>query len=236
MIVIPAVELREGACVQPLDDPGAAREARRHPAPDAPRGWSQLGFRRLHVFDLDAAAGIGTNDFLLDDILREISVDVQVGGGVNTGDRLDQLLTAGASQVIVGPRGLEEPEWLAGAAADHPGVLIVATDVRERRVTTRGRVRTLVIDILDLVDELAEIPLAGLLVSAAHFEGLFASELALLEDLAETAAFPIMTAGGVTSVADLLALSHRGVSAAVIGQPLYTGALDPRAIAQEFGE
>jgi phosphoribosylformimino-5-aminoimidazole carboxamide ribonucleotide (ProFAR) isomerase len=236
MIVIPIVDLRDGCCVEPFDGANATRDARRAPAPDAPREWAHAGFRHLQVVDLDAAAGVGVNDFVLDELLRETNVEVQVAGDVHSGDRLDQLILAGVSRVVVGTRALEEPDWLAGIAADHPGSVIVSTDVRERRVHTRGQIRILAVDILDLVAELAALPLGGLLVSATPSDGMRPTDLALLEDLAEASPFPIMTCGGVTTLNDLRALAHRGIAAAVIGQPLYSGALDPRAVAQEFGE
>jgi phosphoribosylformimino-5-aminoimidazole carboxamide ribotide isomerase len=81
------------------------------------------------------------------------------------------------------------------------------------------------------------LPLAGVLVTAVHREGrLQGTDLPLMEDVAEAAAFPVYAAGGITTLDDLRALDHRGVAAAVIGMALYTGAIDPRAAAGEFGE
>ena len=149
---------------------------------------------------------------------------VQVGGGVRSGDLVEELLEAGAANVIVGTRALEELEWLAGIAARHPGEIIVACDVRERRVTTHGWVRTLPLDILDVVDELNALPLAGLLVTAVHREGqMQGTDLPLMEDVAEASHFPVFASGGVASMHDLRALEHRGIAGAVIGMALYTG-------------
>ncbi len=237
MIAIPAVDLREGACVQ-LVGGSYEREQVRLPDPvGVARSWEQEGFRRLHIVDLDAATGNGSNARVIDDILREVQADVQVGGGVRSAEQVEQLFHAGASRVVVGTRALEEPEWLASLASLYPGVIVVATDVRERRVVTRGWVRTLPVDIMDVVEQLNPLPLGGLLVTAVHMEGqMGGTDLALMEDVAEASRFPVIASGGVSSMADLRALEHRGVSAVVIGMALYTGALDARAVAQEFGE
>ncbi len=237
MIAIPAVDLREGACVQ-LVGGSYEREQVRLPDPvGVARSWEQEGFRRLHIVDLDAATGNGSNARVIDDILREVQADVQVGGGVRSAEQVEQLFHAGASRVVVGTRALEEPEWLASLASLYPGVIVVATDVRERRVVTRGWVRTLPVDIMDVVEQLNPLPLGGLLVTAVHMEGqMGGTDLALMEDVAEASRFPVIASGGVSSMSDLRALEHRGVSAVVIGMALYTGALDARLVAQEFGE
>jgi phosphoribosylformimino-5-aminoimidazole carboxamide ribotide isomerase len=237
VIAIPAVDLRDGACVQLVG--GSYREERvrlDYPV-EVARSWERYGFSRLHVVDLDAATGRGSNRSVVRSILDEADVPVQVGGGVRSGDLVEELLDAGATNVIVGTRALEEIEWLAGIAASHPGEIIVACDVRERRVTTRGWVRTLPVDILDAVDELNSLPLAGLLVTAVHREGqMQGTDLPLMEDVAEASNFPVYASGGIASMQDLRALEHRGIAGVVIGMALYTGALDPVVVAGEFHE
>ena len=201
------------------------------------RSCAGFGFRKLHVVDLDAATGRGSNEEIVREILREMTMEVQVGGGVRSGETIEQLLAAGAHHVVVGTRALEEMEWLAGMASLFPNELIVAADVRDRRVVTRGWSRTLPRDILDAVADLNDLPLGGLLVTAVHKEGqLRGTDLPLMEDVAELSVAPVIASGGVTTMDDLRALADRGVAGAVIGMALYTGALDPRVVAEEFAE
>jgi phosphoribosylformimino-5-aminoimidazole carboxamide ribotide isomerase len=237
MIAIPAVDLRDGACVQLVGGSYAEERVRLGNPIDVMRSWEHYGFRRLHLVDLDAATGHGSNFPLIRDMLAEANVPVQVGGGVRSDERVEDLLAAGAARVIVGTRALEDRDWLAELALRHPHELIVACDVRERRVTTRGWAHTLPVDILDVVEELAGLPLGGLLVTAVHKEGqLGGTDLPLMEDVVEASPFPVYASGGVTSMEDLRALEHRGLAGAVIGMALYTGALDPVVVAGEFGE
>jgi phosphoribosylformimino-5-aminoimidazole carboxamide ribotide isomerase len=118
----------------------------------------------------------------------------------------------------------------------YPGEIAVATDVRDRRVVRRGWVRTLPVDLLDIVDELNALPLRELLVSLRSADGgTTMAELSLLEDVAEESRFPVLVVGGVASVADLRALEHRGIAGAVIdAERLLSGALDGRRVAQDF--
>ncbi|MDQ2666999.1 MAG: 1-(5-phosphoribosyl)-5-[(5-phosphoribosylamino)methylideneamino] imidazole-4-carboxamide isomerase [Gemmatimonadota bacterium] len=237
MIAIPAVDLRDGACVQLVGGSFAEEKVRLENPVNVARTWEHYGFRRLHVVDLDAATSRGSNIAVVRSLLFDSGVPVQVGGGVRSSELVEDLLEAGAVSVIVGTRAIEEPEWLAELAARHPGEIIVACDVRERRVTTRGWAHTLPVDILDVVDELNALPLAGLLVTAVHREGqMQGTDLPLMEDVAESSHFPVYASGGVATMQDMRALEHRGLAGVVIGMALYTGALDPVVLAGEFGE
>ena len=237
MIAIPAVDLRDGACVQLVGGSFAQEKVRLENPVEVARSWEHYGFHRLHVVDLDAATGRGSNLPVVRSLLFDSGIPIQVGGGVRTGEMVEDLLEAGASRVIVGTRAIEEPEWIIELAARHPGEIIVACDVRERRVTTRGWAHTLPLDILDVLEELNSLPLGGLLVTAVHREGqLQGTDLPLMEDVAEASNFPVYASGGITTMQDLRALEHRGLAGVVIGMALYTGALDPVVVAGEFGE
>jgi phosphoribosylformimino-5-aminoimidazole carboxamide ribotide isomerase len=237
MIAIPAVDLRDGACAQLVGGSYARERVRLENPVEVARSWTRYGFRRIHVVDLDAATGRGGNVGVVREILRDTPAEVQVGGGIRERDQIEELLADGASRVVVGTRALDEPEWLAEIADDFPGQVIVAADVRERRLVTRGWVRTLPANILDTVEELNGLPLGGLLVTAVHREGQMQGvDLPLMEDVAEASHVPVFASGGVASVHDLRALAYREIAGVVIGMALYTGALDPRAVAGEFGE
>ena len=173
--------------------------------------------------------------YAVEDILRDTNARVQVSG-VSSATEIDQLLRAGVDYVVVGNRGLDEPEWLADMADLYPGEIAVATDVHDRRVVRRGWVRTLPVDILDIVDELNHLPLRELVVSMRSAEGgLGMSELSLLEDVVEQSHFPVSVSGGAATVADLRALEHRGIAGAVIDAERFLGGdLDGRRVAQDF--
>ena len=235
MIAIPAIDLREGACVQLVGGEYARERVRLDDPRAVAREWARLGFGRLHVVDLDAALGKGSNRGLVRDILLDAEGEVQVGGGLRTTDAVRDLLDDGASHAIVGTRALEDLDWLAELAHDHPGQVILAADVRDRRLTTRGWQHLLPRTILDLVEEVNDLPLAALLVTAVHREGqLQGTDLPLMEDVVEAAVAPVYAAGGVATLGDLHALADRGVAGTVIGMALYTGAISPHALLDDF--
>lgn len=237
MIAIPAVDLREGACVQLVGGEYADERVRLADPVAVARDWARFGFRRLHVVDLDAATGRGSNREIVADLLRDTSVALQIGGGVRSETQIEELLASGATAVVVGTRALEDSDWLARVATTYPNEILVAADVRDRRIVTHGWARTLPREIIDVTEELSMLPLAGLLVTAVHREGrMQGADLFLMEDVVDAASFPVFASGGIASTADLRALDDRGVAAAIIGMALYTGALDPWQTAEEFSE
>lgn len=237
MIAIPALDLRGGACVQ-LAGGSYDHELIRIPDPvGVAVAWRQYGFRHLHVVDLDAITGRGNNSPEIQGILGASDVEIQVGGGVRSSTSIEQLLNDGSQRVVIGTRALEDPDWLADMATLFPGSIVVAADVRGRKVLSHGWTRTHPKLVLDVVEELNGLPLAGILVTAVHREeAMNGTDLPLMEDLAEAAEFPVFASGGLGSITDLRALAERGVAAAIVGMALYSGAMDPWAIAEEFAE
>ncbi len=235
MIVIPAIDLRDGACVQLVGGEYAAERVRLPDPVAVALDWEAQGFQALHIVDLDAATSRGNNRKVIEKLLDRTDLTVQVGGGVRDRDAIQWLIDAGTTYVVVGTRALEDEEWLAEMADDFPEQLIVAADVRERKIVTRGWTRTMHLDIEEAMERLSQLPLAGVLVTAVHKEGLMqGADLALMEEVAESTSLPVIASGGITTDADLRLLDDRGIAAAVLGMALYTGALDGRAIAEEF--
>ena len=231
MIVLPAIDLREGACVQLVggryDD-----ERVRHADPVAvARGWRDVGFRGLHVVDLDAATGRGSNAAVVRALLAEPGLTLQVGGGVRDEAAVRELLAAGAARVVVGTRAIEDPTWLAATAAAHPGRLVVAADVRGRRITTHGWSHDDGPDVAEFLAAIETLPLAGVLVTAVHREGaLEGTDLELMRDLASATHHRLQSSGGIATLIELRELA----TAAVLGMALYTSALPARELAEEF--
>ena len=237
MQVIPAIDLRDGACVQ-LVGGSYAHERVRMPDPiGVAAGWADAGFKRLHVVDLDAATGRGTNRGIVKQLLAANGLSLQCGGGVRDLESIEELLAAGASAVVLGTKAIEDRAWLEKAAALYPNRLIVAADARGRNVTTRGWSATLAVDVTTFVQELNPLPLAAILVTAIDLEGrMEGSDLSLMRELATLSKLPLQASGGVGTLADLRDLAAAGVSAAIVGMALYTGALETSAIIEEFSE
>jgi phosphoribosylformimino-5-aminoimidazole carboxamide ribotide isomerase len=223
--------------------------------------WTRLGFGRIHLVDLDAATGRGSNRAIVKAILeaclmegrvsapakagsglgaepsREPAPKVQCGGGVRDLATIEELFTMGASEVVVGTRAIEDRAWLEDVVVRYPNRIIVAADTRARQLLTRGWSETNPRKVLDFIDDLNSLPLAAILVTAVEREGrMEGPDLGLMQEIAIRSKPPVQASGGVRGVNDIRELAALGISAAIIGMALYTGKLDPQTIIEEFPE
>ena len=235
MIAFPAIDLRNGRAVQLVGGkPGTERVSVRNPVALA-KLWTQLGFRALHVIDLDAALGHGDNRALVREILASVQVPVQVGGGVRDDDIAQEYLEAGAARVIVGTRAIEDRLWLDRLARAYPRRIAVAADIRNGRVVTHGWTAASALTADAFVDSLAATPLAAVLVTDVGREGrMTGADVQRFSAIADISTHPLFAAGGIAGIDDLRALARTRVAGAILGMALYTGALDARTVAQEF--
>jgi phosphoribosylformimino-5-aminoimidazole carboxamide ribotide isomerase len=235
VIAIPAVDLRAGRAVQLV---GGRYDAERVSLPDpaaVARGWQDAGFTALHVVDLDAALGLGDNRGAIAAILESVRVPVQVGGGVRDDDAAAALLGLGAARVVVGTRAVEDRPWLETLCARHPGRVIVAADVRDGIVVTRGWTAGADVDGEAFVASLEDLPLAAVLVTDVSREGrMVGADADRFAGLAAASRHPLQAAGGIGGVDDLVALERAGAAAVILGMALYTGTLEPATILREF--
>ena len=165
MIAYAAIDLRGGRVVQlvggRVDD---ERVSLADPVSVA-NGWVGAGFRALHVVDLDAALGSGSNRGHIEAIIRGVAVPVHVGGGLRDDDAVADMLDAGAARVIVGTRAIEDSSWRRAIAERHPGRVIVAADVRDGAIVTRGWQMATSLDSETFIRELDADAIAGVLVT-----------------------------------------------------------------------
>ncbi|MFQ5742863.1 MAG: HisA/HisF-related TIM barrel protein [Acidobacteriota bacterium] len=235
MIAYAAIDLRGGRVVQLI---GGRPQQTRLSLPDPPqvaRRWVEAGFRALHLIDLDAALGDGSNRKQVERIIAGARVPVQVGGGVRDARTVAALLQTGASRVIVGTRALADHDWVLALAERHRGRVVVAVDVRGDEVVSDGWRSTTGLRPLNQLSALETVPLAGILVTDVDREGrLDGVDADRFAALVRDTRHPLIAAGGITSIRDLRALQSSGVAGAVIGTALYTGAVEADRVAREF--
>ncbi|HUG02648.1 MAG TPA: HisA/HisF-related TIM barrel protein [Longimicrobiales bacterium] len=237
MIALPALDLSGGAAVQWVG--GRPNEERvRLPSPgETARAFHERGFDWLHLVDLDAALGKGDQIRDVDDILAHAPRGrVQVGGGIRNDDRVGALLDLGAERVVIGTRAARDAGWLTALARRRPGRVVVAADVRGERVTTEGWTADAGVDVDVFLARLQPLPIGGVLVTDVQREGrMGGADIERFRRLAAGCRHPLLAAGGIRDLDDLRRLRDAGAAGAVVGMAIYTGAIDPDALAREFG-
>jgi phosphoribosylformimino-5-aminoimidazole carboxamide ribotide isomerase len=236
VIAIPAVDLREGRCVQLVGGRPEQEKVRLDDPAQVALGWWSRGFAQLHVVDLDAALGLGANDDVVGEVVAATPAETQVGGGVRDDARADALLASGAARVVVGTRAVDDPDWLTALAARWPGRIVVAADVRGGFVLRRGWTEATELRVQAFLKGLGGLPLAGVLCTDVDREGRMQGiDIGAVRAVIDGAPHRVYVSGGITSMQDLDALAEAGAYAAVLGMALYTGRLDADAVARTYG-
>ena len=231
MEVIPAIDLRGGRCVR-LEQGDYGRERVFDEDPVAVgRRWVEAGAGRIHVVDLDGAReGVRGNAPAVEALVAAVSVPIQLGGGIRSAQTAGELLALGVDRVIFGTAALDAPEEVAEAvAANGAERVIVSVDARAGLVASRGWTEGSGIAAGDLVEGMAELGVRRFIYTDISRDGtLEHPNFKALKGILERVRYPVLAAGGIVSVEDLLELAGMGVEGAVTGLAVYTGAIDLR--------
>ncbi|GAB2643213.1 bifunctional 1-(5-phosphoribosyl)-5-((5-phosphoribosylamino) methylidenea mino)imidazole-4-carboxamide isomerase/phosphoribosylanthranilate isomerase PriA [Nocardioides ginkgobilobae] len=223
--LLPAVDITEGRAVQLAQ--GVAGSERVYGDPvAAARRWQDAGAEWLHLVDLDAAFGRGTNRELQAEIVGALDIKVEMSGGIRDDESLEAALATGCTRVNIGTAALEQPEWCAKVIAEHGDRVAIGLDVRGRTLAARGWTR----EGGDLYEVLARLDSEGCaryVVTDVNKDGMLAGpNLQLLRDVCAVTAAPVVASGGVTTLDDIRALMDLvpiGVEGAIAGTALYEG-------------
>jgi len=229
MILYPAIDLKDGQCVRLLrGEMEAATVFGDDPAAQAAR-FEAAGCEWLHLVDLNGAfAGKPVNGAAVEAILAEVGVPCQLGGGIRDMATIEGWLSRGLARVILGTVAVENPALVREAARTFPGKVAVGIDARKGRVATRGWAEETEVMATDLARQFEDAGVAALIYTDIDRDGAMGGpNIEATEALARAVAIPVIASGGVSSMADLLALRDTGVIAgAISGRALYDGAID----------
>lgn len=227
MLIIPAIDLKDGKCVQLVQGVFGSEQVVRDDILEVAQEFYAAGIKRLHVIDLNAAVGKGDNLGVIAQILKKKQCPVEVGGGIRDIDKAKQVIKNGADFVIIGTAGIKDPSFLKGLVKDiGKEKIIVALDYKNRKVLSHGWTKATGSSPIELAIKLKEFCCA-FLVTCVDKEGqLKGPDFAYLKELREKVDRPIIASGGISSLDDLKKLKRIGVFGAVIGMALYKGNID----------
>ncbi|MDX1764869.1 MAG: 1-(5-phosphoribosyl)-5-[(5-phosphoribosylamino)methylideneamino]imidazole-4-carboxamide isomerase [bacterium] len=231
MIVIPAIDLKEGRCVRLIQgDMNQETVYSDNPVAMA-RHWENQGAELLHVVDLDGAVeGRPRNLELIHQIVKALKIPVEVGGGIRTAETIQAYLAAGVDRVVIGTRAAEDPHFMAQVCKAHPGKIVAGIDAKAGYVAVRGWTDTSSRLATDLAREMAGLGVAAIIFTDIQRDGMETGpNIESTKALAEAVDLPVIASGGVAGLKDikaLLAVESAGIVGAITGRALYTGALD----------
>ena len=233
MIIIPAIDLKDGHCVR-LEQGrmDSATVFSKEPAKAAAQ-WAQKGARRLHVVDLDGAiAGKPRNETAIKSIIAAVDSDVpiQMGGGIRDLETIERCLDDGVSFVIIGTAAVKNPGFLHEACDAFPGHIIVGLDAKDGKVATDGWSKLTGHDVVDLAKRFQDYGVEAVIYTDIGRDGMMTGvNIEATVRLAQALTVPVIASGGLNSLDDvrrLCAVESEGITGCIAGRAIYEGKLD----------
>ena len=226
MKLIPAIDLMKGKCVRLFKgDFNKRKDFSREPFEQA-KYWEKEGAKCIHIVDLDAAkTGVPSNDKSIKKIINEVKIPIQIGGGIRSLERIEQLFTYGVDKVIMGTSAIENKELVKNLSNKYPNRIIVGIDAKDGKISTRGWLKQSDVLATDLVKEFSNFKISSFVVTDINTDGtLEGVNEVFIKKILEITDVPIICSGGVGSISDLLSLTkfeHSGLNGVIVGKALY---------------
>lgn len=236
MLLIPAIDLKDGRCVRLRQGDMAAATIYSDDPVAMARQWVEQGARRLHLVDLNGAtSGKPVNESVIRKIIAAVGdeVPVQLGGGLRDLDLIERYIDDGVRYVVIGTAAVKNPGFLQDACSAFGGHVIVALDAKGGKVATDGWSKLTGHDVVDLAKKYEDYGVDAILYTDIGRDGMLSGvNIEATVELARAVNIPVMASGGVANLTDiekLMAVESEGVEAVVLGRSLYEGTLDFRA-------
>jgi phosphoribosyl isomerase A len=234
LVLLPAVDVADGQAVRLVQGAAGSETSYGDPV-EAALTWQQDGAEWLHLVDLDAAFGRGSNAPLLAEVVRKVDMKVEMSGGIRDDESLERALATGCARVNIGTAALEKPEWVRSVIGRYGDKIAVGLDVRGTTLAARGWTSEGG-ELYSVLERLDAEGCARYVVTDVLKDGtLRGPNLQLLRDVCAATSAPVVASGGVSSLDDLRALASlgpAGVEGAIVGKALYAGAFTlPEALA-----
>ncbi|MHA1377350.1 MAG: 1-(5-phosphoribosyl)-5-[(5-phosphoribosylamino)methylideneamino]imidazole-4-carboxamide isomerase [Candidatus Helarchaeota archaeon] len=236
MLIIPAVDIREGKCVRlykGIED----RITKYFDNPvDAAEFWANKGASIIHIIDLDSALGLGENLDIIKRIIKDVPAKFEIGGGIRTLEKAEKISSWGAERVIIGTKAVKEPDFVS-ILAERIGSahIMVALDFRKDKVLVNGWKTSTTYNVYEFAKIIEEKGAGWILFSSADADGtLTGPNLDATAKMVQSTSLPIIAAGGISSIQDIEALEKTGVAGIVTGKAIYEGKIDLRDVFKKF--
>ncbi len=231
MLIIPAVDIKNGQCVRLAQGDFDRVTVYAENPVDMARLWAQKGAERIHLVDLDGSvAGLPRNASIILDIAQSVKVPIEVGGGIRNMETIDHYLTHGVASVILGTAAIQDEDFVRTAAKEHPGKIILGIDALGGQVAVRGWTQKTSQNAVELARRYENCGIQAVVYTDIQRDGMETGvNVEQTRLLAKAVSIPVIASGGVATLADIDALldvkdcSFFGV---IVGRAIYTGAIE----------
>ncbi len=231
MLILPAIDLRNGKCVNLVQGRAAEETIFSDEPVEMAEQWQQGGAEYLHLVDLDGAFGeVSDNLHIVKEIVETLQIPVQLGGGIRTMERLEGILALGVARAILGTAALKNPPLVEAACKKYGSRIAVGIDAKDGMVATEGWLDVSEKSALAFAKEMEDCGVQTIIYTDIKRDGMLQGpNLEITEATAAAVTVNVIASGGITSIQNVEALKGIGVHGAIVGRALYTGALDLKA-------
>jgi len=236
VFIIPAIDLKDGRCVRLRQGDMAAETVYSDDIPSVAAKWQAQGAGLIHVVDLNGAVdGMPKNLPQIEQVLKTVRVNVQVGGGIRNMETVRRYLGAGVSRVVLGTSALTDRTFLEQACKEFPRQILLGLDAKDGQVAVKGWTALSNTRAIDLLKALSGYEIGAVIYTDIARDGMLSGpNIPALQEVVTVSSFPVIASGGITRLEDLQSVKSLGprVEGAIVGKALYDGKLDYAAAAK----
>lgn len=228
MIILPAIDLKDGKCVRLYKGEESSTHVVADSAIEMALTFERSGAKYIHMVDLDGAfSGSQKNLGTIEEVVKSVSIPVEVGGGIRNMEVVEKLISIGVSRVILGTAALKDEEFLKEAVKKYGDKIAVGIDFKDGKVAIKGWVEVTEVGYLEFAAKLEALGVKTIIVTDISKDGtLEGPNLDMLKDLKEKVNIDIIASGGIRDIENIKSLSSLGVYGAITGKAIYSGTLD----------
>ena len=229
MLVIPAIDLKDGQCVRLLQGKKEAVTTYSNNPANTAKRWESCGARLLHIVDLDGAfTGSQKNLQAIMQIRQSVKIALQVGGGIRNIGNVMNLFSAGIDRIIIGTAAIEDPEFLTYACNKYPGKVLIGIDAMNGMVAIKGWEEVTSVKAKDLAKRLEMAGVSGIIYTDISRDGMLSGpNIEATGEMVESVKIPVIASGGVSCLEDIKNLMRiKNLWGVITGKAIYSGALD----------
>jgi phosphoribosylformimino-5-aminoimidazole carboxamide ribotide isomerase len=229
MIVIPAIDLKDGKCVRLLQGKKEEVTVYSDDPAEMAKQWVELGAKLLHVVDLDGAfTGEQKNFDKIREIRKAIHIPVELGGGIRDLQRIDKLIDIGVDRTIIGTSAAKDPDMVKEACEKYPGKVLVGIDAKDGKVAVKGWVEVTELEAIKFAKKMEKLGAAGIIYTDISRDGMLTGpNIDAMAKMVQAVDIPVIASGGVSKLDDIKSLMQiKDLWGVITGKALYSGALD----------
>ncbi len=228
MIVIPAVDIKGGRCVRLFQGKMDAETVYGDDPAQMARKWESMGAELLHIVDLDGAVGGSpVNREVIARMTEALDIPCELGGGIRNMETIESYLELGLDRVVLGTAAVKQPDLIREACKKFPGKIVVGIDAKDGRVAVEGWTETTDLDAVIMARQFEDMGVRAINYTDISRDGAMEGpNLEATSEMANAVAIPVVAAGGVTRMEDLINLFETGVEGAITGKAIYEGTID----------